>query len=138
MTDLVSSSSPLDAVVEFGIHPRRGSAGVVTLEIVGEIDLFTAPSLLTAARDELAGCRALVLDLAGVTFCSARGVGTLVEIRRLAAQHGTAVHISRPSDEVRRVADLTGSPGVLAEETATGVPVGDRIGSVRRGRARRR
>jgi anti-sigma B factor antagonist len=121
MPDLVSSSSPCDAVPRFTIHPRRGSTGSV-LEVAGEVDLVAAPALLGAASDEFfAGCRALVVDLAGVTFCSARCLGTLLEIRQLAARHGAAVRVTRPSDPVRRVADLTGSRHVLADDAAIGL-----------------
>jgi anti-sigma B factor antagonist len=124
MPDLVSSCPP-DAVPRFAIRPRRRATDSVVLEVVGEIDLLATPSLLRAASDEFAGgCRALVLDLAGVTFCSARCLGTLFEIRQLAARHGAAVRVAGASDPVRRVADLTGSRHLLVGETpgSTGVP----------------
>lgn len=85
----------------------RPSAGGVVVEVVGELDVPTASSLLDAACRELeAGCRALVLDLAEVSFCCARGVGALTEIRRLAAECGTDVRVARASDQVRRTAEL--------------------------------
>jgi anti-anti-sigma factor len=77
------------------------------IEVVGELDVVTASSLLDAATSELeAGCRALVLDLAAVSFCCARGVGALAEIRRLARAHGAVVRVARASDQVRRTAEL--------------------------------
>jgi anti-anti-sigma factor len=85
----------------------RPFAGGVVVEVVGELDVATASSLLDAARSELeAGCRALVLDLAGVSFCCARGVGALTEIRRLAAECGAVARVARASDRVRRTAEL--------------------------------
>ncbi|MDF2977156.1 MAG: hypothetical protein K0S40_1884 [Actinomycetospora sp.] len=88
------------------------------IEVVGELDVVTSSSLLDAARSELeAGCRALVLDLAEVSFCCARGVGALTEIRRLATAHGAVVRVARASDRVRRTAELVGAPDVVAGRT---------------------
>jgi anti-sigma B factor antagonist len=113
VTDLHSSSAR-GAGEQVGIHRRRSSAGGVVLRVVGEVDALTAPLLLEAARHELeAGSRALVLDLAGVSFCSARCIGTLVEIRRLAQGYGATVRITRPSDTVRRIADLVHARDVI-------------------------
>jgi anti-sigma B factor antagonist len=114
VTDLSSSFSACGADEQFDIHACRPSTGGVVLHVVGEVDTSTAPLLLEAARHELeAGAHALVLDLAGVSFCSARGIGTLVEIRRLAAWYGALVRVARPSDKVRRTADLVHAHDVL-------------------------
>jgi anti-anti-sigma factor len=96
-----------------GVRCRR-SAGAAEIEAVGELDVVTASSLLDAATSELeAGCRALVLDLAEVSFCCARGIGALTEIRRLAAGHGADVRVARASDRVRRTAELVGVRDVV-------------------------
>ena len=101
-----------------GINRRWNSAGTVVLEVVDEVDLVTAPSLLAAVEDEFdRGCRSLVLDLAGVSFCSARGLGTFVEVRQLAHGRGATVHFAHPSAAVCRTVALTRSHGVLDGET---------------------
>jgi anti-sigma B factor antagonist len=103
------------------VRQRRLPPDHVLLEVVGEVDLLTAPRLLEAASVELhAGCRALVLDLAGVGFCSVRGLGTLVEIRRLADRHDARVRVDRVSPTVRRVADLVRAREVVDGPTAPG------------------
>ena len=108
MTDACSPSPARSGAPDFGVHPRWRSTDTVVLEVVGEVDLLTASSLLEAARDEFdGGCRSLVLDLAGVSFCSARCIGTLVEIRQLAQGQGATVRFAHPSHEVRRIADRT-------------------------------
>jgi anti-anti-sigma factor len=115
MTDLCSSPSGARGVVEeFQLRTRRPSIGVAVLEVVGEVDGLTSPLVLEAARVALeAGARALVLDLAGVSFCSARCIGTLVEIGRLAEGHGATVRIDRPSGRVRRTADLVHARDII-------------------------
>jgi anti-sigma B factor antagonist len=57
------------------VRRRQRRAGLVVLEVAGEIDLLTAPSLGQA----LAAVRApkLVIDLSEVTFLSAAGLGML-------------------------------------------------------------
>jgi anti-anti-sigma factor len=114
MTDLCSPSAARGVVEEFDLRTRRPPVGVAVLEVVGEVDGLTAPLLLEAARNELeAGSRALVLDLAGVSFCSARCLGTLVEVRRLAEEHAATVRVDRPSTKVRRTADLVHAHDVI-------------------------
>lgn len=120
-----------DVARDFGVLPRRRQAGTVVLDVVGEVDLLTAPALLEAAQAEFGtGCRSLVLDLSGVDFCSARCIGTLVGIRRLAEGHGATVRLAHPSAAVRRVAGLVGAgdviEGDLPPATAPSVPRGHR------------
>ncbi len=137
MTDLCSPFPGRGVVEEFGIHTRRRSTGFVVLEVVGEVDGFTAPLLLEAASNELeAGCRALVLDLAGVSFCSARCIGTLVEVRRLAEGHGATVRIARPSATVLRTANLARARDVIDGSAPLDAPPGPRAGGELAGDAR--
>lgn len=119
MADTRSPSGPCGAAQdEAGINRRWESAGTVVLEVVDEVDLVTAPSLLAAVEDEYdRGCRSLVLDLAGVTFCSARGLGTFVEVRQIARGRGATVRFAHPSEAVRRTVVLTRSHGVLDADT---------------------
>jgi anti-anti-sigma factor len=129
MTDLCSRLSTHGVVEGFDIRTRRPWTGGVVLEVVGEVDGLTAPLLVEAARAELdAGSRPLVLDLAGVSFCSARCVGTLVEVRRLAEGHGARVRIARPSEKVRRAADLVQARDVLDGSTPLGALPGSAAG----------
>jgi anti-sigma B factor antagonist len=114
MTVQCSPSTAHGVVEEFDLRTRRPATGVAVLEVVGEVDGFTAPLVLEATRNELeAGARALVLDLAGVSFCSARCIETLVEVRRLAEGHGATVRCDRPSERVRRTADLVHARDVI-------------------------
>lgn len=120
MADARSPSVPRDGTRDDpGIHRRWDSAGTVVLEVVDEVDLITASSLLLAVEDEFdSGCRSLVLDLAGVSFCSVRGLGTFVEVRRIARGRGATVRFAHPSEAVRRTVDLTRSHGVLDGDMA--------------------
>jgi anti-anti-sigma factor len=119
MADPCSPSSAFGLVEDFGIRCRQRSARDVVLEVVGEVDLCTSSLLLEAARSEFeAGCRALVLDLSGVSFCSARCIATLDEVRLLATAYGATARVARPSAKVRRIADLVRA-GDLIDGRAT-------------------
>jgi anti-anti-sigma factor len=131
MTDLRTPSSARDVVDEFAVRRRRRSTGPTVLDVVGDIDLLTAPLLLEAARDELeVGCRALELDLLGVTFCSVRGLRTLLEVRRLVEGHGATVRIDHASAAVRRIADLLQTCDLIDSAAPDAPPEVTRGGSV--------
>ncbi|MEU3872522.1 MULTISPECIES: STAS domain-containing protein [Streptomyces] len=54
------------------------------LQVCGEMDLVTSPSVRQHVHDAVAdGRRSLVLDLGEVRFCDSSGVGVLIAARRL-------------------------------------------------------
>jgi anti-anti-sigma factor len=60
----------------------------------------------------------LVLDLADVGFVDSAGLGALLSIRERAHQLGIGLTVSRASDPVQRVLDLTGSSELLRRDRA--------------------
>lgn len=72
------------------LRPEREDDDVTTrrLEMRGEIDLATAPSLETRLRRARhAGASAIVLDLTHVTFIDARGLAVIALAFQLYGQH---------------------------------------------------
>ncbi len=62
---------------------------VTTVEVVAEIDLRVVHGLRASLDEALsAASRALVVDLRGVTFCSASGLGLLAHLHRAAGEAG--------------------------------------------------
>lgn len=89
---------------------RLTDADGVTLDVDGELDLATAPTLIriaTDAIDDVAG-KAMVIVLTRVGFCDSAGISALVTIRKLCDQNGWRMRVSQPNPAVRRVLDLTG------------------------------
>lgn len=76
---------------------------IVVLRVAGEIDLTTI-ALMQSALNGAVSVRqdTLVVDLSGVTFCSARGLEVLIEAAALAAGHGIRYAISGASAQVQR------------------------------------
>lgn len=82
----------------------------VTLDVDGELDLATAPTLIRIATDSIAGDpgNVMVIVLARVGFCDSAGISALISIRKLCDQHGWRLRVSEPNPVVRRVLELTG------------------------------
>lgn len=81
------------------------------LRLVGELDTHTAPSLQAALAD-LGGER-VVIDMAGVEFVDSSGLRVLIQSHQQADEAGRAVVLSRPSNAVRRLLEISGLEGYL-------------------------
>jgi len=94
--DLTLRSEPHDATVD--------------VTVSGDLDMAAAFKFETELEGALAGpdTRAVVLDLAEVTFIDSAGLGALLAIRERANQAGVELAIARVSDRVQRVLDATG------------------------------
>jgi anti-sigma B factor antagonist len=79
------------------------------LTVTGELDLATAAAFLAAGEDavltEMTTC--LELDLSGVSFMDAAGVGALVALNRQARLRGRLLVLVAASQPVRKVLELT-------------------------------
>jgi anti-anti-sigma factor len=86
---------------------RRRDGGAYYLTITGEVDVTTALVVADGlARALDSGAARLYVELAGVTFCDASGLGLLVDARREARQRGLKLVLVAPSAPVRRLLDL--------------------------------
>ena len=89
--------------------------GAVTLELMGELDRLTAPSL-SHQLDQLlaAGLNLIVLDVSDVRFMDLGGYRLLVDVGASCARRGCWLVLRRPGLAVRRLVDMIGVPdGVL-------------------------
>jgi anti-anti-sigma factor len=77
----------------------------VTVTVSGEVDMSTADSMFAAATPD--GVREAALDLTAVTFFDSAAIHALV---RLAARYPDRLEVT-PSDQVRRVLDISGLAG---------------------------
>jgi anti-sigma B factor antagonist len=82
--------------------------GVVVLRLSGEVDLASSPDLRALLQSKAkARCRALVIDMAGLTYIESSGLATLVEYYRDAHAFGGRFALAGMSDRVRTIFDLT-------------------------------
>ena len=80
------------------------SAAVV---LDGEIDISTCPAIRRFLLAAISGGHAhLAVDMSGVTFIDASGIGVLVAAASRARQAGGGLSLLAPSPQVRRLLDV--------------------------------
>ena len=91
------------------------SEGTARIELHGELDIGTAPKLDEAVEEALeAGCREVVLDLAGTTLMDSQGLGALIRAARTVdARRGTMAVLSPPGSEARVVIEMSRTGSVV-------------------------
>jgi anti-sigma B factor antagonist len=94
---------PLPAFRAF--HTQRGRVRVV--EIEGEVDMLTAPTLVEVVRDDRS-FDVLVLDLAKVSFVSAAGLRLIVSLNRRVSRRGGGFALAAVHRNVARVLEISG------------------------------
>jgi len=113
--------------MELTIMQHGDEAGHSTLALAGSIDLTTRQSLVDAGVGALTEGALLTLDMADVEFIDSTGIGSLLELGRIAAANGARVEISRRSPRVARVLEVTGLDSTWpAATTEAGSFTGDR------------
>ena len=85
----------------------RRARGRTVLVLEGELDLATRDEVRSCLREIAAGrAGRVVVDLAGVTFADAAGVGALLAGKRAVDAAGGTLVLASPSRLVRRVLRL--------------------------------
>ena len=92
------------------MEPLRSDPGEWAPEIslAGEIDYFSTPAVWHAARAMNRFGPYVVLDLSGVTFIDAAGVGILVQVHEEAARRGGRLTLGSVPASIAKVIRLTG------------------------------
>jgi anti-anti-sigma factor len=88
----------------------------VVVLAVGEVDVLSSGNLRRQVAELVAAGRDLVLDLRGVTFMDASGIGVLLGAHRMARACGLRFALQSPSPALRRVLEISGVSRVLPFE----------------------
>ena len=86
------------------------------MAVAGDLDIATAPMLVSAAQEVLASAGAghqLTLDVSDVGFCDSAGLSALIQLRKLTDERGGVFELRHPQLAVRRVLELSGLMGYL-------------------------
>lgn len=96
--------------MELQVDVDTSSADDIVITLTGSLDLASRGQLTKAASAAVTGAdgRAVVLDLAGLTFLDSTGIGALVETAGQAEDAGVAFRLRNPSARVTRILELTG------------------------------
>ena len=70
------------------VRIQWSSSSSTWVNVTGELDLFTAPTLVETIAPSIRGGTTIVFDLSGVTFLGAAGISGLLRLRACANQRG--------------------------------------------------
>jgi anti-sigma B factor antagonist len=93
------------------IEIDRSSNGVVVVVVIGEHDVYTAPSLRDQIQSVIREQVPFVIDLSPATFVDSSVLRVLLEARRHAEEDGIGFAVALgegESEGVRRILDVTG------------------------------
>jgi anti-sigma B factor antagonist len=83
--------------------------GQATVTFAGELDTASADQACEYVRDAIDALGGQVLlDMAGLSFCDARGLGALVRMSRHAGQAGSSLHLVAPPPRLMKIIRITG------------------------------
>jgi anti-sigma B factor antagonist len=110
-------------------------ANSVSVQVAGELDMHTAPSL-RGAVSELVNSHpgtSVALDVEALTFTDSSGLSALIAIHKLTNASGGQLMLRRPDPRLRRMLSITGLDKVLVVQAPPISPPG-RGGDTTRGR----
>ena len=95
-----------------------------TVVLDGEIDIATAPAIRRVLMAAISGGNArLAVDMSGVTFIGATGIGVLVDAADRAREAGGSLSLLAPSPQVRWLLDVLHLDAILPTTQRPGGPV---------------
>jgi anti-sigma B factor antagonist len=91
-----------------------GSARV--LQLVGELDISSAPALREQLRDLLAADADVVVDLSTLSFMDSSGISVLIVAHKRSLEQGRRLTLRRPGGPVAKVLEVSGTDQVFSIE----------------------
>jgi anti-sigma B factor antagonist len=74
----------------------------------GELDVAVAPSLRELLKGVIEqGAKKILVDMRGVIFIDSSCLGVLVNAHKLAIANGAVIRFAQPSEQVRKIFELT-------------------------------
>jgi anti-anti-sigma factor len=93
---------------------RNSGGGVEVVAVSGEIDIASAPRLITGLHDAVANCELpVIVDLTEVGFMDSTGLALLLNAHRRLARRGMGFAVVCADGPVRRVFTITDMVDVL-------------------------
>ena len=102
--------------VQLEFSRRTGEDGGQVISVVGELDIATAEQAYAYISEVIDGGQAPVsVDLAGLTFCDASGLGVLARVANHARQAGRQFRLTSPRPSLLKIMRLTGMDHAFPE-----------------------
>jgi anti-anti-sigma factor len=91
------------------LSSRISQTGQITITLAGELDYASADQAYEYVRGAIdAHGGQVLLDMAGLTFCDAGGLGALARMSRHAGQAGSPLHLVAPPARLMKIIGITG------------------------------
>jgi anti-anti-sigma factor len=91
--------------ISISVHENN----IMVLEVKGEVDAYTAQDLNKTLIDLLSqGHHRIVMDVSKMVFITSAGIRAILYAHREAVQLGGEVRLIGPTDQVRRIFEITG------------------------------
>jgi len=104
--------APVVAPAQLELSTCTGANGYQVVSVTGELDIATAEqaySYITEIIDgRLKGSAPVTVDLSGVTFCDASGLGALARLARHARAAGRQLRLTSARPSVLKIMRITG------------------------------
>jgi anti-sigma B factor antagonist len=94
--------------VDLDISVDTDAAGRRLIRLTGSLDLQSRDLLLAGAAVTSPDTRAVVVNMAEVTFIDSSGIGAMVELASDADDAGVSLSLQDPSPRVLRILEITG------------------------------
>jgi len=102
---------------EQGLSMVVDATGMVPiLQLVGELDISTAPGLREQLMQLLIMDGDIVVDLSGLTFMDSSGISALIVAHKRARDQGRKMTLRRPAGAVAKVLAVSGTDQVFTIE----------------------
>jgi len=104
----VKTARRVDAV-QLELSCRTGADGCQVISVTGELDIATAEQAYSYISEVIdARMAPVTVDLSGLTFCDASGLGVLARISRHARQAGRQLMLSSVRPPLLKIMRITG------------------------------
>jgi anti-sigma B factor antagonist len=98
------------------LSTRTGANGYQIVSVTGELDIATAEQAYSYISEVIDGRLAPVtVDLSGLTFCDASGLGVLARAARYARQKGRQLMLASARPSLLKIMRITGLDGAFPE-----------------------
>lgn len=94
---------------QLGLSAQTAANGHQVVSVTGELDIATAEQAYAYLSDVIDQGQAPVsVDLAGVTFCDASGLGVLARVANLAREKGRQLRLTSARPSLLKIMRITG------------------------------
>ena len=111
-----AGAEPAAEPAQLELSCRTGSNGYQIVSVTGELDIATAEQAYSYISEVIDGRPAPVtVDLSGLTFCDASGLGVLARAARYARQKGRQLMLTSARPSLLKIMRITGLDGAFSE-----------------------